>query len=90
MVDIPIPGNDDSMRTIDIIVRELCDAVKKGKEGRATSGGDASGDKSGGRGDMRGDMRGEGPSDGAAPRRRSSRSRYSASASAPAGGESAE
>ncbi|MCE2884962.1 MAG: 30S ribosomal protein S2 [Planctomycetaceae bacterium] len=86
MVDIPIPGNDDSMRTIDIIVRELCDAVKKGKEGRSTSGGDASGEKSGGRADTRG----EGPSDGGAPRRRSSRSRYSASASAPAGGESAE
>ena len=85
MVDIPIPGNDDSMRTIDIIVRELCDAVKKGKEGRSTSAGEAPSEKSGGR-----EMRGEGPSDGAAPRRRSSRSRYSASAAAPVGGESAE
>jgi small subunit ribosomal protein S2 len=35
MVDIPIPGNDDSMRSIEVIIRELCDAVTKGKAGRA-------------------------------------------------------
>jgi small subunit ribosomal protein S2 len=34
LVDIPIPGNDDSMRSIDVIVRELCDAVREGKAGR--------------------------------------------------------
>jgi len=34
LVDIPIPGNDDSMRSIDVIVRELCEAVKLGKTGR--------------------------------------------------------
>ena len=27
MADIPIPGNDDAMRAIDLIVRELCDAI---------------------------------------------------------------
>jgi small subunit ribosomal protein S2 len=90
LVNIPIPGNDDSMRTIDIVIRELCDAVKKGKEGRSTSAGEApEGDKAGGR-----EMRGEGPSDGAPTRRRSTRSRYSASASggasAPASGDSAQ
>ncbi|MEY2795384.1 MAG: ribosomal protein, partial [Planctomycetota bacterium] len=86
LVNIPIPGNDDSMRTIDIVIRELCDAVKKGKEGRSTSAGEApEGDRAGGR------DRGEGPADGApAPRRRSTRSRYSASASGPASGEAAE
>ena len=65
------------MRTIDIIVRELCDAVKKGKEGRATSAGESPvGD--GGRGDGR-EGRGEGRGDGpGAPRRRSSRSRFRA------------
>ncbi|MEE8153864.1 MAG: 30S ribosomal protein S2 [Phycisphaerales bacterium] len=31
LVDIPIPGNDDSMRSIDVIVRELCEAVRQGK-----------------------------------------------------------
>ena len=77
LVNIPIPGNDDSMRTIDIVIRELCDAVKKGKEGRATSAGESPvGD--GGRGDGR-DGRGEGRGDGpGAPRRRSSRSRFRA------------
>ncbi len=34
LVDIPIPGNDDSMRSIDVIVRELCEAVRLGKTGR--------------------------------------------------------
>jgi len=85
MVDIPIPGNDDSMRTIDIVIRELCDAVKKGKEGRATAAGET---PEGGEGRSMGR---EGPSDGAPqPRRRSSRSRYSASASGQASGGSAE
>jgi small subunit ribosomal protein S2 len=37
LVDIPIPGNDDSMRSIEVIVRELCDAVTRGKAGRAAS-----------------------------------------------------
>jgi len=30
-VDIPIPGNDDAMRTIEIVLSELADAVLKGK-----------------------------------------------------------
>jgi len=34
MADIPIPGNDDSMRSIDVIVRELCAAVSAGKNQR--------------------------------------------------------
>ena len=33
MVDIPIPGNDDSMRSIDVILRELCEAITAGKAG---------------------------------------------------------
>jgi small subunit ribosomal protein S2 len=37
MVDIAIPGNDDSMRSIDVIVRELCKAIADGKQGRAES-----------------------------------------------------
>lgn len=35
MADIAIPGNDDSMRSIDVIVRELCAAVVEGKQQRA-------------------------------------------------------
>jgi small subunit ribosomal protein S2 len=42
LADIPIPGNDDSMRAIDIVIRELCAAVSEGKaqrsEAAATSG----------------------------------------------------
>jgi len=34
LVDLPIPGNDDSMRSIDVIMRELCKAVAEGKGGR--------------------------------------------------------
>jgi small subunit ribosomal protein S2 len=88
LVDIPVPGNDDSMRTIDIIIREMCDAVTKGKEGRATSAGESPvGDapRDGGR-----DGR-DGGRDGGAPRRRSSRSQFRAgeAAAAPASGEGA-
>ena len=35
LVDLPIPGNDDSMRSIDVVVRELCEAVREGKAGRS-------------------------------------------------------
>lgn len=41
--DIPIPGNDDSMRSIDVVVREICKAIAEGKQNRsetATAGRD--------------------------------------------------
>src|SRR5438477_2543504 len=34
MIDLPIPGNDDAMRAIEVIVHELADAVIEGKAGR--------------------------------------------------------
>ncbi len=34
LIDLPIPGNDDAMRAIEIIMRELADAVIEGKQGR--------------------------------------------------------
>src|SRR6266498_5709784 len=34
LIDLPIPGNDDSMRAIEIILHELADAVIEGKSGR--------------------------------------------------------
>jgi small subunit ribosomal protein S2 len=37
IVDIAIPGNDDSMRSIDVIVRELCKAISDGKTARVES-----------------------------------------------------
>ena len=35
LADIPIPGNDDSMRSIDVTIRELCAAIAEGKAKRA-------------------------------------------------------
>ncbi len=32
--DIPIPGNDDAMRSIDLVVQHMADAVKEGMRGR--------------------------------------------------------
>src|SRR3954466_1304519 len=42
LIDLPIPGNDDAMRAIEIVVRELADAVIEGKQGRADKPDDAS------------------------------------------------
>jgi small subunit ribosomal protein S2 len=35
LIDLPIPGNDDAMRAIEIILKELADAIIEGKTGRA-------------------------------------------------------
>jgi small subunit ribosomal protein S2 len=35
LIDLPIPGNDDAMRAIELVVRELADAAIEGKQGRA-------------------------------------------------------
>jgi len=34
LADIAIPGNDDSMRSIDVVLRELCAAIADGKQHR--------------------------------------------------------
>jgi len=34
LIDLPIPGNDDAMRAIEIVMRELADAAIEGKQGR--------------------------------------------------------
>ena len=34
LIDLPVPGNDDAMRAIEIVMRELADAVIEGKQGR--------------------------------------------------------
>jgi small subunit ribosomal protein S2 len=38
LVDLPIPGNDDSIRSIELIVQQLADAVLEGKAEAATLG----------------------------------------------------
>jgi small subunit ribosomal protein S2 len=36
MVDLPIPGNDDSIRSIELVVQQLADAVLEGKSDATT------------------------------------------------------
>jgi small subunit ribosomal protein S2 len=40
LIDLPIPGNDDAMRAIDIIMKELADSVIDGKTGRGEQKGE--------------------------------------------------
>ncbi len=69
LVDLPIPGNDDSMRSIDVVLRELCMAIAEGKQQRPGAEG-AEGDAGqAGAGDE--------------TRKRSSRSQYRADDAAP-------
>ena len=40
LIDLPIPGNDDAMRAVDLIVKELADSVIDGKTGRGETKGE--------------------------------------------------
>ncbi len=40
LVDLPIPGNDDAMRAIEIIMAELADAIIEAKQGKGEGKGD--------------------------------------------------
>lgn len=68
LADIAIPGNDDSMRAIDVILRELCAAVSEGKQQRQMAG-----DREGAEGQGQADR-----AEGEQPRRRSRRSQFRA------------
>ncbi len=35
LTDLPIPGNDDSMRSIEVVIRELAEAIVRGKTARS-------------------------------------------------------
>ena len=64
LVDLPIPGNDDSMRSIELVVKRLTDAIIEGRasapaEPPPREGAEAAG-PGGQRGDRRGDRRGGG------------------------------
>ena len=69
LADIPIPGNDDAMRAIELVVDQLCRAINEGKQQRPAKIEKATG------------AAGADGQDGDAPRKRSSRAQYSASAS---------
>jgi small subunit ribosomal protein S2 len=64
LADIPIPGNDDSMRSIDVVIRELCASIAEGKAARANNDG--------------GRDREEGEAPSGNQRRRSNRSQFRA------------
>jgi small subunit ribosomal protein S2 len=40
LIDLPIPGNDDAMRAVEIILKELADSVIEGKTGRMETKGE--------------------------------------------------
>jgi small subunit ribosomal protein S2 len=85
LVDIVIPGNDDSMRSIDIIIRELCAAATEGRGERKAASPEDMGAAAAASGEA------EAPA-GGRPFRRSSRSQFRAdgrSASAAPAGEAA-
>jgi small subunit ribosomal protein S2 len=63
LVDIPVPGNDDSMRSIAIFVREMCNSVIDGRKQVAPKQGDSGKEASG---------------EGSSGRRRSNRSQFRA------------
>jgi len=73
MADIAIPGNDDSMRSIDVVVRELVAAVNDGRQGRTASAEGAEAAKAG--------------EDDAQQRRRSSRAQFRADDAGASSGE---
>ena len=73
-VDLPIPGNDDSMRSIDVIIRELCLAIAEGKQQRQGATDDQQ----------------EGAADGGEPKRRSARAQFRADDATDGGEPSAE
>lgn len=60
--DIPIPGNDDAMRAIEVVMQSLCAAVMEGKTARAVAAAEAA-DKT---------------AEAEAPQRRSSRAQFRA------------
>jgi small subunit ribosomal protein S2 len=47
LIDLPIPGNDDAMRAIEIMMKELADSIIEGKSGRADQKGIDTEDKPG-------------------------------------------
>ncbi len=43
LIDLPIPGNDDAMRAVEIILHELADSIIEGKTGRTKQEDEAAG-----------------------------------------------
>ena len=71
LADIPVPGNDDSMRSIEIVIRELCAAAAEGRGQRSNASPEEMGAAAAAAGDL------EAPN-APRPARRSSRSQFRA------------
>ena len=90
-IDLPIPGNDDSMRSIELVVKRLIDSIIEGKATAPPEPPPRERDEQGGRGDRRGDRRGGGqggpgrggPNQGGGISRGATRAAASAPAPAP-------
>ena len=54
-IDLPIPGNDDSMRSIELVVKRLVDSIIEGKATAPAEPPPRERDEQGGRGEGRGD-----------------------------------
>ncbi len=67
MVDLPIPGNDDSMRSIELVIRRLTDAIIEGKATAPAEAPRVEKEEPQGRSDRRGDRRGGGGASRPAP-----------------------
>jgi len=72
-VDLPIPGNDDSMRSIELVIRRLSDAIIEGRAAAVEAAaeadaGDPTGQARAGRGDRRGGAPRGGPAGGGVAR----------------------
>ncbi|MHB1156650.1 MAG: 30S ribosomal protein S2 [Phycisphaerales bacterium] len=78
MADIPIPGNDDAMRAIELVVKELTEAAKEGKTTRAQISKERAPGSGPGSGPGTGSVGGPGSEEGGERRRRSSRSQFRA------------
>jgi small subunit ribosomal protein S2 len=75
LVDLPIPGNDDSMRSIDLVLKRLADAILEGKSAapaepppREADANQNRGDRRGGSGGGRGGPSRGGPAGGGVAR----------------------
>ena len=60
LVDLPIPGNDDSMRSIDLVLKRLADAIIEGKSAAPPEPPPREADSNQNRGDRRGGSAGRG------------------------------
>ncbi len=65
-IDLPIPGNDDAMRAIALVLSQLADAAIEGKAGRTTGGG-PEGEGPGRRRSSRAAFRADKPGEGEPP-----------------------